>query len=108
MRGRGRAYWTKLVTELARSGLTHAEFAAKRDVSVWSLRTWLYRLRREERGQPRILPVRVVGSTAPTARRQDDAAGASVIEADLPTGVRLRFSAATDPAVITDLLRRLG
>ena len=74
---------------------------------VSSLRTWLYRLRREGQGQPRILPVRVVPSTAPTARRQGDADGA-VIEAELPTGVRLRFPAATDPAVIADLLRRLG
>ncbi len=107
MRGRGRAHWTSLVAELGASGLKHAEFAKKRGVSLASLRTWLYRLRREKQRQPRILPVRVVRSTAPLARGRDDA-GADAIEAELPTGVRLRFPAATDPALIADLLRRLG
>jgi len=107
VRGRGRAFWTRLVAELGNSELRHAEFARQRGVSVASLRTWLYRLRREEQRQPRILPVRVVRSTAPTARRRGDADSAA-IEAELPTGVRLRFPVATNPAIIADLVRRLG
>lgn len=109
MRGRGRAFWTRLVAELGASGLRHAEFAKQRGVSRSSLRSWLYRLRRERQKarQPRILPVRVVGSTAPTARWEGGTGGAA-IEAELPTGVRLRFPMGTDPAVIADLLRRLG
>ncbi len=107
MRGRGRAFWTKLVAELGGSGLKHAEFAKQRGVRLSSLRTWIYRLRREQRREPRILPVRVVRSSAPTARWQGNVADAA-IEAELPTGLRLRFPATTDPALMADLLRRLG
>ena len=105
---RERSSWIRLVVELERSGLPHAEFATKHGVGLATLRSWLYRLRKERAvaQAPSLLPVRVIASTAPTARwqREDGAA----IEAELPSGVRLRFSSGVDPDYVAELVRRLG
>ncbi|MCC6786105.1 MAG: IS66 family insertion sequence element accessory protein TnpB [Planctomycetes bacterium] len=105
---RGRAFWKRLVGELERSGLSHKEFADRRGVSVATMRRWLYRLRQDHvETAPAILPVRVVASTAPTARdaRRDDAAE---VELELPGGRRLRFPTGTDVDYVAALARRLG
>lgn len=39
--------WETTIAEYEKSGETHAEFCARRRLSIHSLRTWLYRLRRE-------------------------------------------------------------
>jgi hypothetical protein len=81
----------------------------KRGVKLVTLQNWLYRLRREGRGgkdAPRILPVRVVASTAPTARRSDE--GAGVLEIVLPSGVRLRFPMGTDGEYVAAIVKRVA
>ena len=47
-RGRGRAFWTRVVAEFESSSLRQEEFAAKRRISLGTFRCWLYRLRQEE------------------------------------------------------------
>ncbi len=39
------ADWERLVTEWEASGQSHGEFADKKDLSVWTLRKWIKRLR---------------------------------------------------------------
>lgn len=71
--GQGRDYWTKVLADLAQSGLKHREFAAQRGVSIHAMRIWLYKLRREQRKTAprkkgramRLLPVRVRRERAP-------------------------------------------
>lgn len=41
------SYWQRTVRELERSKLTHEEFAQQHGLNVGSLRSWLYRIRRE-------------------------------------------------------------
>ena len=106
---RGREFWERLVAELERSGDRHADFATRRGVKVAALRYWLYRLRRERHGgkdEPRILPVRVIASTAPTARWPSG--DGSLVEIELPSGLRLRFPTGTDGAYIATLVKRFG
>ena len=106
---RGREFWAQLVAELERSGDRHREFAAKRGVKLVTLQNWLYRIRRERRDgddAPRILPVRVIVSTAPMARRSSDEA--SVVEIELPSGMRLRFPTGTDGEYVAAIVKRLG
>jgi hypothetical protein len=107
MSRRGCGFWQHLVVELERSKLTQVEFARERRVPVATLRSWIYRLRREAAlAAPPLVPVRVVASTAPSARWQDGSAGA--IEAVTPSGFRLRFQAGIDVDYVAELLRRLG
>src|SRR5947208_9563385 len=108
----GREFWARLVAELERSGDRHREFAARRNFRLAALRYWLYRLRRERDqparrdDRPRILPVRVIASTAPTARRSSG--DASSVEVELPSGVRLRFPTGTDGEYVATMIKRLG
>ena len=53
-----RSTWERRISALERSGLSHREFAREHDVKVGTLRSWIYRLRREE-PETRLLPVRV-------------------------------------------------
>lgn len=66
---RDRRFWTTAITEFERSGLTQEAFAARRGVSVGTLRGWIYRLRQERKASVSLVPVRVIASTAPAARR---------------------------------------
>jgi hypothetical protein len=38
-------YWSAMLADFRRSGLTHVEFCQLRRISLHSFRTWLYRLR---------------------------------------------------------------
>ena len=102
----GREFWVSTVAEFERSGLTQERFAGQRRVPVTTLRTWIYKLRRERRASVSLVPVRVVSSTAPTAR--DAVAGSGEIEIELKTGVRLRLSTSVDLDYVTALAQRLG
>lgn len=106
MARRGREFWRELIQEYEEGGgrESHREFAERRRVTVATFRLWLYRLRREWKGSPALVPVRVVTSTAPTARWQADEA---TIEAELPSGVRLRFRTGTDGDYVAALVARL-
>jgi hypothetical protein len=118
-----RALWTKLVADFELSGQSQREFAEQRQVELSNLRYWIYKLRNEsrplatkpedpsvkspERRAPteaaRMLPVRVVASAAPKARRPDDA----MLELALPSGASLRFPAGTDLAYLRQLAAAL-
>ena len=101
----GREFWVTTVDEFERSKLTQESFARQRGIEVTTLRTWIYKLRRERRARVSLVPVRVVASTAPTAR---DPAAAGEIEIELKTGVRLRLSTSVDLDYVTALAQRLG
>jgi hypothetical protein len=64
----GREFWVTVIDEFERSALTQARFARQRGVPVATLRSWLYRLRRERKASVSLVPVRVVASTAPVVR----------------------------------------
>ncbi len=104
MKRRGREFWTGTVAEYEGSGMTQQAFAARRGLAAPTLRGWIYKLR-DERPRASILPVRVVASTAPTARRASDAG--EVIEVTLPTGVRAAVTVGTDPVYAAALIRCL-
>jgi hypothetical protein len=128
MTDQDRARWTKLVADYEASELTQREFATERGISFSNLRNWIYRLRKEspplvsepakvpgqapERGAApegsRLLPVRVVAS-APKARRAASpvVAGDALLELALPSGLRLRFPAGTDPKYLRSLAAAL-
>ena len=92
---RGREYWTGIVADLEASGLTHEQFASQRRVNIGSLRSWLYRLRREGVGV-RLLPVRVEA----TAR------GADIVEIGI-AGAVLHVGVGTDVAYVAELVTQL-
>jgi transposase-like protein len=102
----GREFWVATVDELERSELTQEGFARRRGISVATLRSWIYKLRRERKASVTLVPVRVVASTAPTAR--DAGAVGGEIEIELKTGVRLRLSTAVDLDYVAALAQRLG
>jgi hypothetical protein len=102
----GREFWITTVDDFERSELTQEGFARQRGIPVTTLRTWIYKLRRERKASVSLVPVRVVASPAPTAR---GAAAVGVeIEIELKTGVRLRLSTAADLDYVAALAQRLG
>jgi hypothetical protein len=124
-----KALWTKVVADFELSGQTQREFAEARQIELSRLRYWLYTLRSASRplatgsedpsvkpadapsskSAPtegsRMLPVRVVASTAPKARRGmiDAPRGDALLELALPSGALLRFPAGTDLAYLRQL-----
>jgi transposase len=102
MARRDRAWWTDVVVEWRKSGLTATEFAGRIGVSAGSLYSWSARLRSERRESPSMVPVRVIASTAPEARRGDGG-----VEVMLPEGLRVRFEGAQADAITSALLERL-
>lgn len=108
---KARDIWINIVAQFERSGLTQEAFATERNIPVGTLRSWIYRLRREqsdaaETESPAILPVRVVASTAPLAR-QTETVAAPAIEVAVGATVRVRFPPGTAPIVIADLVALL-
>jgi hypothetical protein len=121
--------WTKVVADFELSGQTQREFAEARQIELSRLRYWLYSLRNAsrplatEKEDPsvkpadktatrrapseasRMIPVRVVASTAPKARRGTAGLpGADVfLELALPSGARLRFPPGTDLGYLRQL-----
>jgi hypothetical protein len=123
-----KALWTKVVADFELSGQTQREFAEARQIELSRLRYWLYTLRNASRplategevpsvdaaDKPgkrqapaegsRMLPVRVVASTAPKARYPESAA---LLELTLPSGACLRFPSGTDLAYLRQLASAL-
>jgi hypothetical protein len=99
---RKREYWARLVAELERCDERQGEFAAKRGVKLCTLQNWLYRIRRERRGDDaaQILPVRVVASSAPSARRREEERGAVEV-------MLVRFPSDTATDLIAEVVTRL-
>jgi transposase-like protein len=101
---RGREHWVATVAEFERSELTQESFARRRGVDVGTLRSWIYKLRRERKASVSLVPVRVIASTAPQARE----AYSADVEVELKSGVRLRFSSGVALDYIAALVQRLG
>jgi hypothetical protein len=108
MRRPGPDEWLKLLSEYATSGLSQKEFVAKHDLSFSTFQYWLYRASKKKKTEsglaPRFLPVEVVSVAAPKARQQ----GAALLEADLRSGVTVRFPVGTDVGYLAELLAALG
>lgn len=108
---KARDIWVAIVGQFERSGLTQEAFAGERNIPVGTLRSWIYRLRRErdagatDESTP-ILPVRVIALTAPLARQPADAAGPP-IEVVVGATVRVRFPANTPPSVVAEMVALL-
>lgn len=99
-----REIWEQIIRQYERSGWTQEKFASEKGIPLSTLQFWIYRFRREGGKGARFLPVRVVASAAPLARRDEEGA---VIEAELPDGVRLRFCGGTAGAVAVQVLTQL-
>ena len=103
---RGCAFWVSTVAEFARSELSQKIFAQRRGIALATLQWWIAKLRRERQSSVSLVPVRVIASTAPSARGGDDAD--RVIEVELGTGVRLRVPMQADLDYVVALVQRLG
>src|SRR5689334_23220606 len=98
MARRTREIWRNLIQQFERSGKTAEEFAKERDIPLGTLRGWIYRFKREHEEAAPILPVTVIASAAPTARRSDEG-GVEVM--------LLRFPGSATSEVIADVVSRL-
>lgn len=109
---RARDIWVQIIRQYEKSHLTQEAFAEQRHIPVGTLRSWIYRLRRQNNEATggseatSILPVRVIASTAPAAR-EVAAEGAPAIELILSASMRLRFPPSTAPRVIAELVTLL-
>ena len=103
---RGREFWITAIAEFERSKLTHEAFAQRRGFSVETLRSWIYRLRRERQDSVSLVQVRVIESPPPMVRRSSESA--AEIEVELASGLRLRFATSIDLDYVAALAERLG
>jgi hypothetical protein len=117
-------YWSAILADFHRSGLTHVEFCRLRRVSIHSFRDWLYRLRpglpprrpRTDRtapapsstqaGTPAFLPVHVLHGPRSAAPIPDHrvAQPPAPLELILSDRAHLRVPAGFDPATLHQLL----
>ncbi len=99
-----RDIWIQIVRQFEGSGVTQEEYAEQRGIPVGTLRSWIYKLRREAEAVP-VLPVRVIASTAPSARQPEVAAGG--IEIEVGHALRVRFPSSTPMAVVAEFVSLL-
>ena len=98
---RARSIWVELIKQYERSGLSTEDYAHKRGIPVTTLRWWIWRLRQEKvEESTTLLPVRVIASTAPTARRSSDESTATDVEVVLADGVLVRFAGASSELIV--------
>jgi phosphoserine phosphatase len=83
------------VAACERSSLTHREFARRHGLKVRTLRSWIYRLRREA-PEARVLPVRVAEGTR------------GGVEIVLASGVLVRLASGTPAEEVAAIARALG
>jgi hypothetical protein len=103
---RAREIWVGIIEQWERSELTAEEFGAMRKIPAQRLRWWRWKLGRESEDVPSLVPVRVVASTAPKARRSADD-GSGSVEVEFPDGVRLRFATETAQEFVVEIVNRL-
>jgi hypothetical protein len=90
-----RAWWSNTVTRWRGSGLTAAEFAAREDLSVMSLRWWSSALGRDSRathGSSGIEPIEISVATAGRSSGVEIAVGGAVVRCEV--GVDVDYVAA--------------
>ena len=96
----GRQDWAEIAAAWELSGERQSAFAARHGVHVETLRSWIYRLRRQRPAKrSKIVEVRVSPATAPT--------GTSLTEIALPNGISLRVGAGTDVTWASSLAKAL-
>lgn len=98
---RTREIWGNLIGQFERSGKRQGEFAAERAIPVGTLRSWIYRLKREKEEQASpILPVRMISSGSPWASRPER--GDAAVEV-----VLVHFAAGASSEFIAEVVTRL-
>jgi len=117
-------YWSAIIADFRRSGLTHVEFCHLRDIPIHSFRKWLYRPRpgsppatsaRTEHSLPRapvptrpvppaFLQVHVRSAQTPTDGGGRGTPAAAPLELVLAADRRLRIPVGFDPATLRQLL----
>jgi hypothetical protein len=117
-------YWSAILADFRRSGLTHVQFCTLRRISVHSFRTWLYRLRpgfppprpRSTRrasspthvptqiDKPTFLPVRVCPQPLRVATDHQALRPPAPLELVLGDSCHLRVPAGFDSATLHQLL----
>ena len=103
---RAREIWVSIIGQYEKSGQTQEAFAEARGIPVGTLRSWIYKLRQSGIDSTPLLPVRVIASTAPTARQREEEEGGAV-ELVLDESLRLRFARGTSAALIAEVTARL-
>ncbi len=81
-----------MVEAYGQSGMTQGAFASQRGMSVGTLRSWIYRRRREP-AVPRLVLVCVATTTMAS------------MEIALPRGLTLRVGGDVEPGVVATLVR---
>lgn len=101
---RAREIWVEIIRQFEASGLSQTEFAKQRGIPMKTLSSWVYKLRHEEK-EGALLPVRVISSTALSARRSKDDGAATEVELGDP--IRLHFPTGTAPRLIAEVVALL-
>jgi hypothetical protein len=100
MARRTREIWRNLIGQFERSGKTQEQFATEREIPLTTLRSWIYRLKRENAEEaPALLPVRVISPRSPTPSQRDDGAAVEVM--------LVRFAGGAASEFIVDVVSRL-
>jgi hypothetical protein len=115
-------YWSAILADFRRSGLTHVEFCRRRHISIHSFRSWLYRRRPEVHPKsshsqaapslsepapsttPAFLPVRILPEPIPATGAPHDPRATPLLELVLADHRRIRISPGFDRATLHQLL----
>ena len=115
-------YWSALIADFRRSGLTHVEFCRRRQISVHAFRHWLYRRLSDLPSTasatgptpavsgatpppaPPFLPVHIRHEPIPAAVMPRDTRSAPALELVLADDRRLRIPPGFDPDSLHQVL----
>jgi hypothetical protein len=120
-------YWSAVVAQFHRSGMTQVDFCRTRHLSINSFRQWLYRLRHSapaaDRRRTRIsispkpalarpenlafLPVHIRPERSPSDHSRQDVVAPLPLEVVLSHDRRVRIPVGFDPATLRQLLEVL-
>jgi len=104
----GREFWTRVIQEYEsrRQEQTHWDFVEEWGISLTTFRSWLYRLRREQKevdDQVALVPVEITGLDA-AAITAEPTESLAPMDAAFPGGMVLRFQVGTNPGYMAELL----
>jgi transposase-like protein len=104
-RRRSREYWERLVAEFESSDESAPSFADSHQVHVATLRSWLYRIRREceESYDPATAFVEVI-----QVAEQSDRIRSNGVRLDLPGGAEVYLDKLPPPSYLAELCRELS
>ena len=96
---RSKSQWQEIIRQFERSGQSAKAFAAKKDLSIHSLKWWLYRLRKEAKTREpsiKMLPVEISNKVS-----------VSGVEVTCPGGSQIRFASDISPQALADFVKHL-